>query len=410
MKTIYPLLIILISCSISLSAQDSEPTPIPGRYIVMLKESAATPVALNETVGIDRTSTYEQNQLKRSTNLNKLVQLRQANGVPENKVVAEYADALVGFTADLTPAEVAKLSASPDVENVTQDYTIQMDAQVDEGAPEGYAIAGQTVTCAIQNAGGFKVYDGSGDKWLWILDTGIDLDHPDLAVNDLFPYPKSFVPGETYDDGHGHGTHVAGIAAARNNNFGVVGVSAGALVIPIKVLSNAGVATMTSVLQGLNHVALYDKFGDVVNLSLGTYPVTNCANSNPPLRTAILNMGTSGTWVCMASGNNSGKAINCNPGCINGTRVVTVSAMTCAGSCAQFPNWGTSVVDWVATGVNVYSTYKNGKYATFSGTSQATPVVAGIIHSTGQAPVSGGTVNCGNLQVPPALYKKARRQ
>jgi subtilisin family serine protease len=80
------------------------------------------------------------------------------------------------------------------------------------------------------------------------------------------------------------------------------------------------------------------------------------------------------------------------------------------GACATFPNWGTTVVDWVATGVNVYSTHKNGKYTTLSGTSQATPVVAGIIHLTGKAPISGGTINCGNLEVPPAPYKKARWQ
>lgn len=412
MKTLNTLFILLITSLGCLCAQEAgEPTPIPGQYIVMLKETAARPVILDETINAaGREETYQSNQTKRQSNLEKTAQVRRTAGLSESKVLAEYADALVGFSANLSPEEVAALTANPDVESVSQDYIVQLDLQSDEGRPAEFKEMGQTVTCAIQNAGGFARYSGSDDRWLWILDTGIDLDHPDLAVNSLFPYAKSFIPGETYDDAHGHGTHVAGIAAAKDNTIGVVGVSAGALVIPVKVLSNGGMASLTSVLQGINHVALYDKKGDVVNLSLGSYPVTNCANSNPALKTAIQNMGNSGTWVCIAAGNNGGKAINCNPACINGARILTVGAMGCSGSCATFSNWGSSVVDWVATGVNVYSTYKKGGYATLSGTSQATPVVAGIVHLTGKAPVSGGTVTCGNLQVPLAPYKKAKRQ
>jgi subtilisin family serine protease len=166
---------------------------------------------------------------------------------------------------------------------------------------------------------------------------------------------------------------------------------------------------MSYIIQGLNHVATYDHTNDVVNLSLGAYPTTNCENSSLPLRNAIKNLGASGTWVCIASGNNAGNAALCSPGCINGTKVLTVGAMACNGTCYGGPNWGTPVVDWVATGQSVYSTYKNGGYATLTGTSQATPVVAGIIHARGSAPVSGGNITCGNTVVPPAAYKKAKR-
>lgn len=409
MKTVNTLLLIIMLAGM-VCAQDSPAAPIPGQYVVVLKETSAKPVVLQEVTTAGRQETYNLNQITRQANLAKLAQVRMSSGVAESDVLANYTDVIVGFTASLKEDQVAKLLLNPDVESVTPDYLIQMDIPSEEGLPGEYESMGQTLTCAVQNAGGFSTYTGADERWLWILDTGIDVDHPDLSVIDLFPYAKSFITGETYDDANGHGTHVAGIAAAKNNAIGVVGVSAGAPVVPVKVLSNAGMASMSSVLQGLNHVAQYDGKGDVVNLSLGTYPVNNCANNNLALRNAIINLGASGTWVCIASGNNTGKANQCSPGCINGTRVVTVGASTCVGACATFPNWGTTVVDWVATGVNVYSTHKNGKYATLSGTSQATPVVAGIIHLTGKAPVSGGTINCGNLEVPPAPYKKARWQ
>ncbi len=382
---------------------------IPGQYIVLVKESAASPVSLQELGAEDRESAYVQNAGKRNQNLQFLSSLRTSAGIGNAQVLAEYADALVGFSALLSPEQVSALSQNPVVEGVFQDYTVSTDPGTDQGLPEEFSPEGQTTPCAITNAGGFA--DGSlKNNWIWILDTGIDLDHPDLNVQATVPYAKSFIPGQTTEDGNGHGTHVAGIAAAKNNSIGIVGVSAGAKVVPVKVMPNSGSGgSMTYILQGLNHVAQYDKENDVVNMSIGAYPILNCENSNLPLRDAVKNLGLSGTWVCIASGNNVGNAALSSPGCINGVKVYTVGAMTCSRTCYSGPNWGTPVVDWVATGQNVYSTYKNGGYATLTGTSQATPVVAGIIHARVGAPLSGGTITCGNGAVPPAAYKKAKR-
>lgn len=401
------LMLVLLGCY-HIQAQDAAPTSIAGQYIVLLKTSAATPVTVQEIASASREQTVVLNQPKRDANLGKLASIRHEMHIAGETVIAEFADAFVGFSARLTPEEVARLNTHPDVEGVYQDYYIQLETQSDEGPPPELAPAGQTIPCAISKAGGFQ--KSTGSNWIWILDTGIDLDHPDLTVGSMLPFAKSFIPSETCDDGNGHGTHVAGIAAANNNDFGIVGVSAGALVIPVKVLANSGLTAMTYVLQGLNHVAMYDSAGDVVNLSLGSYPVNNCGNYNLALKTAIFNLSTNGTWVCMAAGNNAGLASMCAPGCINGARIYTVGGTTCSGDCYAATNWGNTVVDWVATGVNVYSTYKNGSYATLSGTSQATPIVAGIIHARGGAPVTGGTVHCGNLNVPPANYKIAKRQ
>ncbi len=109
-------------------------------------------------------------------------------------------------------------------------------------------------------------------KWIWIVDTGIDLTHPDLNVETNTAYAKSFVGGSA-NDCNGHGTHCAGIAAAKNNTIGVIGVSAGARVVPVRVLNCQGSGSSSGILSGLNHVAANDEPGDAVNMSLGVIGV-----------------------------------------------------------------------------------------------------------------------------------------
>ncbi|MBU6341756.1 MAG: S8 family serine peptidase [Bacteroidetes bacterium] len=399
------LLSLLCASAIAVQAQENTPVIIPNQYVVLLKETTATPVCLLETELPDREQTAQANEALRSNNLLKIKKIRSAAGIAETSVLDYYTDAISGFVAQLTPQQVSVLQQNPDVEGVYPDYFVQNTIPIPEDQPREVESAGQTTACAVTNAGGPA--DGSTKPTvIWILDTGIDLDHPDLNVETSATLAKSFIPGQTPDDGNGHGTHVAGIAAAKNNNIGVVGVSAGAKVVPVKVLDNNGGGNWSQLLSGLNHVAKYDKRGDAVNMSLGGYPVTNCANSDKPIRDAIINLGTSGTFVCIAAGNNAGDAALNKPGCINGTRIYTIGAMDCNKSCAGYSNWSSTVVDYVATGSNVYSTYKNGGYATLSGTSMATPVVTGIVHARVNAPLSGGTISCGT---PVGRYPIAKR-
>ena len=112
-----------------------------------------------------------------------------------------------------------------------------------------------------------KSGDGTGivDIDIAIIDTGIDLNHPDLNVfRDI-----SFVGTTTGDDDHGHGSHVAGTAAALDNDIGVVGVAPGAKLWSIKVLNSEGFGTLSGIIDGIDYVTAHADEIDVVNLSLG---------------------------------------------------------------------------------------------------------------------------------------------
>lgn len=410
-----------------------QPKPIPGQYIVLLKETVAKPVVREQKRNNNREQKVLDNKILRDKVFSKIKNVQSKGNIKPTSVVTEFGDVLAGFSAKLNNDEFKRLKADPDVADVMQDYVIELGPSEPEknppdvgfmmnpddeingimSGPNAMAIdntyvyhdflPAQYISCAITKAGGF--IDGSAKTtWIWILDTGIDLTHPDLNVQTNATFAKSFVPGQTVQDGKGHGTHCAGIAAAKNNTFGVVGVSAGAKVVPVKVLDNSGSGSYSWLIAGLNHVAMHDIPGDVVSMSLGGYGWSNCENAMPALRDAVRNLGNAGTYVCMAAGNDYGDAVKNLPGCINGTRVYTVGSIDCSNVCSSFSNFNGNVVDWVAVGQSVYSTYKGGVYATMSGTSMATPVVAGIIHARNGAPVSAGLVSCKGV-----AYKIAHR-
>ncbi len=224
-----------------------------------------------------------------------------------------------------------------------------------------------------------------------ILDTGIDLDNPDLNVVGNV----SFIPGApTGDDDQGHGTHVAGIAAAKDNDYGVVGVAPGAKLIAIKVLDQNGTGDVASTVKGLEYVlANIEKF-DVINLSLGGYGPSN-AESN-----AIAKIVNAGVPVVISAGNENANSRYMSPA--NTEEGITVSAMydndgKCGAngptvilrsgesmtddSFAIYSNHG-DIVDIMAPGT-ANSTLPIGLYDklfdVWSGTSMAAPHVTGAI-------------------------------
>jgi subtilisin family serine protease len=228
--------------------------------------------------------------------------------------------------------------------------------------------APQSIPWGITRIGGSS--DGTG-KTAWIIDTGIDMNHPDLKVSQTLG--RNFVTiGATPEDDNGHGTHCAGIVAALNNSQGVIGVAAGATVVPIKVLNRKGSGAYSAIIAGVDYVSGAAKAGDAVNMSLGGPIYT-------PLDDAIMAMAAKGIKVALAAGNESQDANNVSPAHINGPNIYTISAMGTSDAWASYSNFGNPPVDYCAPGSSIYSTYKGDTYATLSGTSMATPHVCGLL-------------------------------
>jgi subtilisin family serine protease len=217
----------------------------------------------------------------------------------------------------------------------------------------------------IQLPSAWNVTTGASHIIIAVIDTGIDLDHPDLQ--------GKLVPGRNWidelqppDDDHGHGTHVAGIAAASTHNgVGVAGASWGALLMPLKVLDATGNGDDADVAAAIVWAA--DHGADVINLSLGG----PCPS--PVMEFAATYAYTMGVTVVAATGNQNGSVL-CPAAA---STVIAVAATDSSNVRAGFSNIGPEV-DVAAPGVGVYSTGRGGGYEYRSGTSMATPFVAGV--------------------------------
>ncbi|MGE5293613.1 MAG: S8 family serine peptidase [Solirubrobacterales bacterium] len=258
-------------------------------------------------------------------------------------------------SATLPEQAIQKLKARSDVEYIEEDVVL-------------YALA-QTLSWGVDRIDADLAWPagntGKGVK-VAILDTGIDYDHPDLViaggVNFVGTRDGSTAPSD-WNDNHGHGTHCAGIVAARNNTIGVVGVAPDAALYAVKVLSDNGSGYTSDIIQGLDWcVANGIK---VVSMSLGGTGTTS-------MKAACDRAYASGVLLVAAAGNSAGAVMY--PAAY--TSVIAVSATTSQNQRASFSNYGPQI-ELAAPGVSIHSTYKNGGYAYMSGTSMACPHVAG---------------------------------
>jgi hypothetical protein len=201
-----------------------------------------------------------------------------------------------------------------------------------------------------------------------IIDTGIDGQHPDLAVVDGInfagpPDKEGSTDPADWNDGFGHGTHCAGIVAALNNDIGVVGVAPGARLHAVKVLDDSGLGYTSDVIQGLEWSATNHM--QVASMSLG-------GGSSTSLQQACDAAFAAGVLLVAAAGN-SGGPVSFPAGY---SSVMAVSATDSKDQLAYFSNFGPEI-ELGAPGVDIYSTYKGGTYTTLSGTSMACPHVTG---------------------------------
>jgi thermitase len=212
----------------------------------------------------------------------------------------------------------------------------------------------------------WDVTTGSSDLTIAIVDSGIDLDHPDLSDKIVLGYDyvnEDWVP----DDDYGHGTHVAGIAAAQTNNGrGVAGVSWGARLMALKVLDAGGSGSYADVASAVTYAA--DHGARIINLSLGG------DYDSQTLHEAVIYARNAGCVLAAATGNDGDPAVLYPAKYVE---ALAVAATNSTDQWAWFSNYGPEV-SVAAPGVGIYSTYLGAGYTYRSGTSMATPHVAGL--------------------------------
>jgi len=334
--------------------EEVQPYAIPGRYIVVLKHGHGPAVVAN------------------------------THSLKPHHV---YSHALNGFAGEISAERLDALRKDPRVDLIEPELQLFASAQT---IPNGVKRIGANLSPMAKIDG----FDERVNADIAILDTGI-APHSDLNI-----YANvSFIYGQT-TDGNGHGTHVAGIAAALDNDLGVVGVAPGARLWAIKVLDDSGWGTTATIIQGIDYVTQNAGQIEVANLSLGGigYSAT--------LQQAISNSVARGVAFVVAAGNDSRDIYG--PDGVAGTsddsipaaygQVLAVSALwdfdgmpSSDDALAGFSNFSRSVaagnpvaspgaaIDLAAPGVNIFSTYLNGSYAMMSGTSMASPHVAGAV-------------------------------
>jgi thermitase len=233
------------------------------------------------------------------------------------------------------------------------------------GNPDDPWFANQWGMVKIQAPEAWEMTTGSSQINIAILDTGVDLDHPDLANKIISNINFSSSP--TVDDVYGHGTHVAGITAAiTNNGIGVAGLGYSATIMNVKVLGDSGSGAYSGIASGIIWAA--DNGAKIINMSLGG------SSASATLENAIDYAWSKGVVVVAAAGNN-GNSAPFYPAYY--TNCIAVAGTDSLDRLAGWSNYG----DWVdvaAPGVNIVSTLINNGYGYKSGTSMASPHVAGL--------------------------------
>jgi len=340
---------------------------IPGQYIVVLNDDDGSLAKSEANVRSIATSLLGKSGTLHST----------------------YATALTGFSASgLSEQEARALESKSIVDFVEQDQMIALGppchvtGTCDGGGGGG---SGQTTPWGVTRVGG-PTSGVSGTAW--VIDSGIDLDHPDLNVDT--DRSRTFITSgkgsKSANDNNGHGTHVAGTIAAIDNDADVVGVAAGATVVAVKVLDHRGSGSFSGVIDGIDYVAANASSGDVANMSLG-------GGTSDAVDSAVRNAADQGVYFAIAAGNDSDDANNYSPARVEYTNVWTVSAFDDTDTFASFSNYGNPPIEFGAPGVDILSLYEGGGTNTLDGTSMASPHIAGLLMVTNGSPNTDGTVS-----------------
>ncbi len=269
-----------------------------------------------------------------------------------------YSAALRGFSARLNAQQIDALERDPMVAFVEEDGTMIAIAQT---LPWGINRIDADLSSTAAGDGTGAILNVNG----YIIDTGIDAKHADLNV-----WQHVNFAGGRNSDCNGHGTHVAGTVAARDNTIDVVGVAPGMPLTGVKVLGCGGSGTTSGVIKGIDWVTANAIKPAIANMSLG-------GGANLALDTAVIASANSGVFYAIAAGNSGVNACLASPARA-GTHVGVMTTAAVGGSDIEptWSNFGPCVDIW-APGVSILSTRNGGGTTTLSGTSMAAPHVGG---------------------------------
>jgi subtilisin family serine protease len=261
-----------------------------------------------------------------------------------------------GFAATLNQGQLTALRNNPNVQLIEQDQVVNT-VTTQSSATWGIDRIDQR---ALPRSGTYNYTSTASSVYAYIIDTGIYTAHTNFGgratnVFDAF--------GGNGNDCNGHGTHVAGTVGSST-----YGVAKSVKLRGVKVLDCAGSGSNSGVLAGIDHVRLNHIKPAVANMSLG-------GGYSSTINTAVTNLASAGVFVVVAAGNDNANACNYSPA--SATAVTTVGATTSTDARASYSNYG-SCVDVYAPGSSITSTWSNGSTNTISGTSMASPHVAGV--------------------------------
>ncbi len=405
MRRLLLILILLFACSVLLSSHSYASTPQdlksvakPNRLLVKFKPGTASPTrdaivqrvggrVVNHLAGIDvHVVDFPQVQQDASFQMqaNLLATLNQDSRI-------EYAepDYIYSIANETRPTGESTQVLLPLIVNGQPLFI-----------PNDPALGNQYALNRINAFTGWGVTQGSKKIVIAVIDTGVQLDHPDLRAKIVGGY--DFVDKDSVgSDGHGHGTHVAGIAAAvTNNKIGIAGACPNCSIMPLRALDNMGEGYTSDIAAGIKYAV--DNGAHVINLSLGgPYSYTVVAE--------VEKAWNKGVFIACAAGNGwTNNPDNAYPAAYE--KCFAVASTTKDDTRSDFSNYGSWVdiaapggsSERVQTGVGIYSAWNHGGYEWISGTSMATPYVAGV---AGLLASQGLT----NQQIEQRLCKNADR-
>jgi subtilisin family serine protease len=272
-----------------------------------------------------------------------------------------YTKALNGYAVEASETEAKRLAADPAVASVTQNRIFGITGT--QPSPPSWGLDRIDQKNLPLNSS-YTYPDSAGQGvTAYVIDTGVRVTHSDFGGRASYGY-DAVDNDNTAQDGHGHGTHVAGTVAGS-----AYGVAKQAKVVGVRVLNNSGQGTTAQVVAGIDWVARNAALPAVANMSLG-------GPADTAIDTAVRNAITSGVSFVVAAGNESTNASTRSPARV--TEAVTVGATTSSDAKASYSNYG-AVLDLFAPGSSITSAWNSSDSATntISGTSMASPHVAG---------------------------------